>query len=211
MTSGKCENCKGPLLGARQKRFCSPGCACKFHHVLKCKARRDVVAPKAPRGARWIPLGGGGFALVDADRFEELNAEFWYKSKWGYVVRFDGQRVIWLHRVILGITEGDVDHINNDRADCRRANLRPATRSQNLMNKRKEAGRSSRYKGVCFVTRRDRWLMQISEDNRRIASRCFKTEEEAAYAYDEAARRHFGEFARLNFPRLGEQSALEER
>jgi regulator of replication initiation timing len=174
--------------------------------------RRDVVAPVAPPDAKWLPLGGGGFALVDENLFEELNRYPWSMSKWGYIVRTTlrhktGQ-VIWLHREVLGLkSKLDADHKNNQRWDCRRENLRPATRSQNRMNQQKQVG-NSKYKGVCFVQRRNSWFMQIQKEGRRIAARYFKDEREAAEAYDELARKHFGEFGRYNFPRPGEQSAL---
>ncbi len=202
----KCEHCDALLLRPRQKRFCSPGCACRFYHIVKCKARRKVRPPRAPRGARWLPLGNGGFALIDAVRFKELNMEFWYRSKWGYIVRSQWRsgRVVWLHRTVIGAVRKDVDHINGDRSDCRRANLRPATRSQNFMNKRKGSGCTSEYKGVCYIPRRDRWRMQITKNRRVLKTRYCTDEIEAALAYDTAARKHFGAFARVNFPRHGE-------
>lgn len=212
MTSAKCEHCGSLLDGRRQKRFCSPGCACKFHHLLKTAERRKRGTPPPPvDGARWLPLSDGGFALVDADRFEELNEYHWYRSKWGYTVRMEGAQCIWLHRVVLRTAnELDVDHKNGKRWDCRKDNLRPATCSQNRMNQGKVGRCTSKYKGVCFVARRGSWFMQIQKNRVKVGSAYFKTEEEAARAYDEAARKHHGEFARLNFPRPGEQSALSD-
>ena len=100
--------------------------------------------------------------------------------------------------VFLGCPRGD--HLNGNGLDCGRSNLRLATVSQNMPNQRKRRGCRSVLKSVS------------PRANGRFAVLCgpigvncyvgttYDTEEEAARAYDEAARLHFGEFARLNFP-----------
>jgi hypothetical protein len=68
---------------------------------------------------------------------------------------------------------------------------------------------SSKYKGVCRQTKNSKWLALITLNDRTVRIGAFSTEVEAAHAYDVAARKNFGEFACLNFPRKGERSALE--
>jgi hypothetical protein len=102
-----------------------------------------------------------------------------------------------------------VDHINRDKLDNRRSNLRLASRSQNEANKRKRRTQSggkttSRYKGVSFmkdwgtVVRTKPWRATITVDKKIIALGVYSTEEEAARVYNEAAKKHFGEYAYLN-------------
>ena len=90
--------------------------------------------------------------------------------------------------------------------DCRRDNLRPATQRQNTGNMRSRAKKAP-YKGI--NANGSGWAAQIRENGKRTHIGQFKTAEEAARAYDDAARRVHGEFACVNFPREGERGALE--
>ncbi len=92
----------------------------------------------------------------------------------------------------------DVDHINGNRLDNRKCNLRLATRSQNLQNSRKRTGCSSRFKGVNWLGQNKRWRARIKVFGKEIALGCFISELEAAEAYNKAAKEHFGDFAKLN-------------
>lgn len=115
-----------------------------------------------------------------------------------------------LHRFLMGCHSGDgilIDHINGNTLDNRRSNLRRATRGQNNSNSIKCRG-TSRFKGVYWYKRHAKWHAQIKCDSRRFHLGYFSIEEDAARAYDETARRLYGEFACLNYPREGERSAL---
>lgn len=113
-----------------------------------------------------------------------------------------------LHRVILSriinrqmVPSEQCDHVNGDRLDNRRHNLRVATHGENAVNRK--AHGASVYLGV--HRDRQRWAAQIrplgsGTNGRRLYLGAYATEEEAARAYDRAAREHHGEFARLNFP-----------
>ena len=98
-----------------------------------------------------------------------------------------------------------VDHINGDKLDNRRENLRLATRGENEVNKRKRRthkGRkpTSKYKGVTKIKdrRKKRWRAIITFQKRIIHLGNFYTEKEAAEAYNEAAKKYYGDFAYLN-------------
>jgi hypothetical protein len=95
-----------------------------------------------------------------------------------------------------------VDHINGDGMDNRRANLRSATASQNNCNKGAAPGFASQYKGVALISRRKSrpWLAQIKKDRKYFYLGYFDSQDDAARAYDTAARELHGEFAHLNFP-----------
>jgi hypothetical protein len=91
----------------------------------------------------------------------------------------------------------DIDHINGDRHDNRIANLREATRAQNLLNKGPRASNTSGYKGVTWSKRRQKWMAQIGHGGRNFGLGYYQTAEEAHAAYVAAAAKLHGEFARV--------------
>lgn len=154
-----------------------------------------------------IPLSKGMSALVDDDDYTRLSAFSWYCIRSGnsfYAARYGGKKGgshhIWMHRVILDAPKGfEVDHINGNKLDNRRENLRIATRAQNAFNRAKfKIPSSSRFKGVTFHKRDKKWQACIKVNGRSIFLGYFKNEVDAARAYNEAAAEYFGEFANLN-------------
>lgn len=146
-----------------------------------------------------IPLTCGRHAIVDDEDYEHLSKYNWHYIS--YAVRTDRtsgkQKTVYMHRQIMG-SGPQADHINGDRLDNRRSNLRPATNSQNQRNKAKYSGQwTSEYKGVTKY-RNGRWIAGIYIDNKRMHLGYFNSEEDAAQAYNFAAAKHFGEYAKLN-------------
>ncbi len=156
---------------------------------------------------RELHLPSGEIAIYDDEDAELIAAHRWraerstpyttYVST--NVYRADGRRTsAKLHRLLLGCTPGDgreVDHVNCDGLDNRRANLRIATHGQNRMNARPQGG-SSRFKGVYF--NHGRWCARITVDGCLVQLGRYDQEKDAARAYDAAAVEHFGERARPN-------------
>jgi len=109
-----------------------------------------------------ILLPGWRYTIVDAEDFDRLCAYRWNYHEGGYAYRLvvaNGARhSLRMHRAILGVKEGvEVDHINGNRLDNRKANLRPCTRSQNQQNRHKTKPHTSVYKGVCWDKRACCW------------------------------------------------------
>ena len=161
---------------------------------------------------RRIPLTRGQYAIVDPEDYERLAQYKWHANENGrtyYAARAvrgkNGRyRYHSMHREILPVGKGlFVDHINHDGWDNRKANLRPATRTQNCRNslKRARKGWVSQYKGVAWRAKSQLWEALITVNYRHIFLGSFRTEVEAAQAYDRAALRYHREFACLNFPR----------
>ena len=147
-----------------------------------------------------IELVRGGTALVDDDDREFINGFKWYPHTGGYAIAYKNNLYIYMHRLILNSEKGVlVDHINKNKLDNRRSNLRPVTRSQNLFNSSGQKHRKSKYKGVFYAKQNRKWCAQISYyKSKRKGLGYFLTEEAAALAYNDAAKKYFGEYAQLN-------------
>lgn len=105
------------------------------------------------------------------------------------------------HRFIMKPPVGlVVDHINRNGLDNRRSNLRVVTVTENNWNVPPRAGRRSEFRGVVFEKRQGNYYAKISVDGKKVHLGTFPTEEEAARAFDFAAKQYRGQFAQLNFP-----------
>jgi hypothetical protein len=154
-----------------------------------------------------IPLTRGLVALVDdGDAASVLAQGSWYANWTGhafYASRCVGprhrRRYVRLHTFLTDWPLSD--HINGNTLDNQRVNLRLATPVQNLANQRLNSANTSGYKGVSFHKKGGRWIAYVGgASTTRQWLGCFDTAEEAALAYDAAARDRWGEFARTNFP-----------
>jgi len=104
-----------------------------------------------------------------------------------------------MHRQLLTPPQGQcIDHINGNGLDSRRANLRFATAAQNAWNSKKRSPRST-YKGVWFAKDKNKFRAAIGHNKKRIHLGYFDSPIDAAKAYDIAAKKHHGRFARTNF------------
>jgi HNH endonuclease len=156
-----------------------------------------------------IPLTKGAKAVVDDADYEFVNTYKWYLDNVGYACHSfwspatNRRYNVRLHQFLLDVDPPlTVDHINGNRLDCRRNNLRVATREQNQWNRRKYANRSSQFKGVKWrkLKNSGHWQATITHHGKRQHLGSFDREDHAALVYDWAASELFGEFARLNFP-----------
>jgi hypothetical protein len=155
-----------------------------------------------------IQLTQGRVALVDDADYEYLSQWKWkaYKDRYTWYAR-RGIRVgfviktIHMHRLITNAPDGlFVDHINGDGLDNRRGNLRVCTKSENGFNRGKNSNNTTGYKGV--TTNKGKYRAQIRIDGKMCGLGRYTDPVEAAKAYDRAAKKHYGEFAKLNFPEV---------
>lgn len=158
--------------------------------------------------AKEIPLTRGKVAIVDDDWFEILYPIKWYCTKDGYA-KFDFRyrnesgtacrSSENMHRIIIDAPKHlHVDHINGNKLDNRRANLRLCNHSQNQQNRKNNVIGSSQFKGVSFQHARKKWKASITHLGRYRFLGHFESEVDAAKAYNLAAIDIFGSFAKLN-------------
>ena len=147
-----------------------------------------------------IELNKGQVAIVDDEDFERLAQWRWFVNAYGYVVRHakpherTGEHgMIWMHHAMLPKKEGfEIDHKNRNPLDNRRCNLRYATRTQNKFNRGVRKDSKIGLKGV--ERSGSGFSSRIMIEGKRTYLGIFRTPEEAAAAYEEAARRLHGEF-----------------
>mgnify|MGYP003693895425 CR=1 FL=1 len=165
------------------------------------KTESGSKSPPSVNAARWISLGKGDSVLSTRTYSSEQTTTFGGSVTLLLTREIDGKDVA-LHHFVTGVP-GHVliDHRNRNPLDNRKKNLRVADLSKNGMNARKHRrGRpTSKYKGVWWDKSRSKWAAMIRAYKKSILSGRFASEEEAARAYDQAAKKLHGEFALLNF------------
>jgi hypothetical protein len=165
----------------------------------KRRVRRHSVVQPLDADYRLIPLTKGQNAIVDAADYDWLNQWNW-TAVWNSCTKsfYGKRRGASMHRVILGLMPGEPgDHINRNTLDNRRKNLRKANFSQNDCNRGPQGNNTSGYKGVCF--NHEGWVARIAINGETKYLGNFVTKEDAARAYDRAAKELHGEFAYQNF------------
>lgn len=136
-----------------------------------------VRSALAERDRRQVPLRNAqgavtGYAIIDVEDAPLIESHRWWDNGHGYAIRsaYDGGRLykLFMHRLILGLPHGDPrqgDHINRDRRDNRRANLRIVTPAENAQNTSARLG-SSTYRGVTWNARKRKWQAQVKAAGR---------------------------------------------
>lgn len=160
-----------------------------------------------------IKLSGGHVVIFDADDSELVGKIGWChassRGKRGYAVGHvrlgvGKYRKILMHRLIMSAAPGQmVDHINGNGLDNRKENLRLCSSQQNSFNSNRHSDNSSGFRGVSWHVKDKKWYARISINKKCVYIGEFSTKEEAAKAYDAAAIKNHGQFARTNFPKEG--------
>lgn len=153
-----------------------------------------------------IELDKGKITLVSDKDFEKLkNFKWYFHESDGYVIKgiYNGNSVktLQIHRFILGLGDGDnreVDHINGDKLDNRRENLRICTSQNNKMNRPKYSNNTSGFKGVYWRKDKNKWQAKIQFNSKQYSLGYFLNKISAAKSYNIAATKFFKEFACLN-------------
>jgi hypothetical protein len=137
--------------------------------------------------------------LIDDDDYNLIKGINWWISVKKYT-RYARNKKGMMHRVILGLMDKNilVDHKNGNGLDNRRANLRQCTIAENNRNVVKRISGTSKYRGVSWHKLEGKWQAQIKHNNSRRHLGYFINENDAAIAYNNAAKELHKEFASLN-------------
>jgi hypothetical protein len=138
------------------------------------------------------------YTKIDEEDFDKVNKYKWNLSIYGYA---QGSKAARLHRFILDAKKGDVvDHINGDKLDNRKSNLRIVSHSQNAQNRKKKEECSSNYIGVWLDKKsmNKKWICSVRTNDSSKKSFAFEKEDHAAYWYDQLALKYYGKDARIN-------------
>lgn len=155
---------------------------------------------------RTINLTKNLVTIVDDEDYLLFNNYKWYASGRVniYAVRdilINGKKKsIRLHREILSVktTNFIVDHINGNTLDNRKSNLRICLQKENMRNQKRKSTNTSGFKGVSYRKRDNTWRARIMLDYKEVSLGTFKTKKSAAKAYNDAALKLHGKFAKLN-------------
>lgn len=154
-----------------------------------------------------IKLTQGKEAMVDDWNFEKLNQYKWQAHKNSYggfeAVRKSKGKTLRMHRSVVGLDffdKRETDHKNHNTLDNRESNLRVCSKAENQYNQSPQKRKTtSKYKGVTWNKRLNKWISQIAVNKVKIHLGCFESELIAAAVYDYNAKKYFGEFACCNF------------
>ena len=141
----------------------------------------------------------GVYTIVDDEDYKELSKYHWYIFTGGYAYN---EKLGKMHRFLMNPDSGlVVDHINHNRLDNRKCNLRVCTQQQNQFNRRPKSDSRTGYKGVKICTLdsgKKKYKASICCDGIQHYYGWFDTPEEAAAEYNKWALYYFGEYAYLN-------------
>lgn len=148
-----------------------------------------------------LPISKGQFAIVDDEDFDVLKNWKWKFTKQGYACRnfeVDGKwGSHWMHRVVMKVEKGVyIDHINRNKLDNRKSNLRVVTTLQNMANKGALKNNKCGLRGVHFHPGTGKYRAVLGWAGKRMSLGLFHTKEEAHDVYCAAAKQKWGEFFR---------------
>lgn len=138
--------------------------------------------------------------LFDLEDLSIIQNHVWYRDKDGYLVScyyFNGrQRFVRFHRIVMHAQPGQfVDHINKDRSDNRKQNLRCCSRSENARNRGIYSTNTSGITGVFYDKEREKWVASITYNHKRQLIGRFQDKDTAIAARLTKEGELFGEFA----------------
>ena len=176
----------GKALIKGHKRNCGD---CNFGHYFFYS---DYVECVLPTGERF---------QIDVDDYPIVSRYKWVTNKAGYFVASIGMRDdhVFLHRLVMDPPEDAfVDHIDCNKSNCCKSNLRICSQTENNRNVGLQQNNRCGFKGVYWASDRGKWRAEITVDRKHIHLGSFDSAIEAAKAYDKAAVQHFGAFAKTN-------------
>lgn len=142
--------------------------------------------------------------FVDKEDYLFLKRFIWTLHYTGYaytrIIFLNKRRNLSMHRIIMLSQyhkNKECDHINRNKLDNRKRNLRLVYKIENIVNRQLQSNNSTGYKGVCFLKKNKKFVAYAGKKPRKYLG-SFKTAKQAAKAYNTFAKKYYGKFACLN-------------
>lgn len=183
-------------------KFKDVGCFCKRHYqemyrhgevrdVGRRKKNKFVVKDEIVE----IHFDKGEIALIDREDLEKVQQLYWGLTAQGYIhSKFEG-RMVRLHLYLLDFPDSIVDHINRNKLDNRKCNLRLCTHKENSRNRKILKRNTSGFTGVYFDKPSGKWRARIKVGRKNIHLGYFEKFEDAIEARKFGELKYFGDFA----------------
>jgi len=188
-------------------------CDCGGEFIAKGYALRKgaySTCTKCPPTNKYVIKGNIAFGtvcnfrdfIIDADDVDLVKNYQWHVVAPGYIVTLFKGKTLKMHRLIMNARKGmSIDHINGKPWDNRKENLRECKHQQNMWNMKIPKTNKTGYKGVTQRKDKSKYIATIKINYKNMHLGCFDNKIDAAIAYDKAAIKYMGEYARLNFPK----------
>lgn len=139
--------------------------------------------------------------IFDKEDADLVSSRGWHLSRRGYIAGKDHRRERPLHKLMIPVDSGfDIDHINRDKTDNRRENLRVCRHQKNCFNQKIRSTNTSGFMGASFMKNAGKYECYIHYNGRKYYLGLFDSALDAAYMRDSAAKHFFGDYCNLNFP-----------
>lgn len=182
------------VLGVNLRNGGTKSCGCLAKELaIKRNKKQNIYDLDSCEYGVGYDYNGNKF-YFDKEDYDLISEYCWHSDSKGYIVTVRPKN-IRMHRLVMKIEGNDIiDHINLNKADNRKENLRIVTNSQNRMNTRIPICNTSGTKGVCYVKSRDKWCAYISVNKKRITLGRYNNIEDAIAAREAAEKLYFGEY-----------------
>jgi len=156
---------------------------------------KEIIIQSKKHGEKTVQVSD-----EDYDYLIQFRWYIWKTRNLFYVRRPDGYKKVFMHRDILNLTDPKIkgDHADHNGLNNQRNNLRISTHAQNMANQSNKKNSLSKYRGVVWDSRSENWTVNLSRLGKRHYVGKFKTQEDAALAYNVKAKEVHGEFAYQN-------------
>lgn len=173
-------------------------CGCLLSNILY-KRNKEAKTQNTFDLSGDIGIGytyAGKVFYFDLEDYDIVKQYKWHINTNGYVATQSDGKYIQLHRLLMKVDDSSImiDHINHMRHDCRRSNLRLATSSQNMQNRKIFSNNTSGVTGVYYQKNCNKWGAVITIDNKTINLGYFDSKDDAIYSRRKAEMEYFGDY-----------------
>lgn len=183
-TYWKCECECGKIVsvdGNKLRNGHTKSCGCfklEIIHRQRKENEYEIIGKYAK-----VKLNDNDFMLCDIGDWEELKKHHWYVNAAGYAAAGTGADGVFLfHKKVTNTKSEIIDHINMNKLDNRKCNLRIADKKINSINRRLQPNNTTRYKGVYYDRRYNTWNCRVTVDGKTIHLGTYNTKNEAIAA-----------------------------